>query len=156
AEPDAGAGLKTHFADQHRIRRDKASLRDFRHGAIECVNRHALLLNDWSRENFTHAGSKKDTLKSDEVIRLTVGVRALVHLALRSPRKSGPARRTTLPSHSPISTHRESSWPNAPCVRSRVTMLKRMCIRFSPAVQIIRTRAGRPMIPMANSGTANM
>src|SRR5581483_5055766 len=155
AEPDAGAGEETHLADQHRVRRDKAAIGDLGAGAIERINRHASLLYFCSLENFTHTRAKKDTLKSDEVIRLIVGVRALVHLALRSPRKSGPARRTTLPSHSPISIiHRESSWPNAPCVRSRVTlpMPKRMCIRFFPAAQITSTKDGHRTIPMANSG----
>ena len=73
AKPDAGAGTQTHFADEHRVRRDKTVIRDFRLGAVERINRHASPLNNCSRENFTHARAKKDTLKSGEVIRLTWG-----------------------------------------------------------------------------------
>src|SRR6185437_2271347 len=158
AEPDTRASQETHLSDQHRVRCDPATFRYLRRDSLECVNRHASPLNFSLRENFTHPFAKKDTLKTGEVIRLKLGVRALVHLALRSPRNTGPVRRTPLPSHSPISTYRESSWPNAPCVRSHVTlpMPKRMCIRFSPAVQTIKTRAGRRTILMANSGIANM
>src|SRR5579863_8930734 len=54
AKPDAGAGCETYLANHHRIRRDKASLRDFRRDTIKCVNRHIEFLNDCSRENFTH------------------------------------------------------------------------------------------------------
>src|SRR5476649_1855609 len=106
-------------------------------------------------KNFTHLSTKKDTLNTGGLIRLFMGEKALVHLALRSPIESRAGTPDSpFPSFTPSLTHREYLWPNAPCVRSRVTlpMFKRMCIRFSPAA---RPKAGRRTTPMANSETEN-
>src|SRR5476649_2150866 len=109
-------------------------------------------------KNFTHLSTKKDTLNTGGLIRLFMGEKALVHLALRSPIESRAGTPDSpSPSFTPKTphislTHREYLWPNAPCVRSRVTLptLKKMCTRFFPAVP-----AGRRTTPMANSETEN-